>query len=195
MFYRIAAAGIMTLFYGCYFLKLLLQRRKGIQTDQMGKGKKGLVRTVELSLKYSAWVIAFAQLGSILLDANASPQWLRILGCVLGLAGTALFAIGAFRMGDSWRAGISEEEQTELVTAGLFRYSRNPAFLGFDGMYLGMVLLFFNWLLALLSVAGAVLLHLQIVCVEEPHLRKAFGTSYLTYETQVARYLGRKPRQ
>lgn len=195
MLYRIVAGVIMALFYGCYFLKLLLQRGKGIQTDQMGRGKKGLVRTVELSLKYSAWVIAFAQLGSILLDANGSPDWLRPLGCVVGLAGAALFAIGAFRMGDSWRAGVSEKEQTELVTTGIFRYSRNPAFLGFDLMYLGMLFLYFNWLLALLSLAGAVLLHLQIVYVEEPHLRKVFGASYLNYETQVARYLGRKPKQ
>lgn len=190
MLYRIMAGVILALFYGCYFLKQLLQRRKGIQTDQMGKGKKGLVRVVERSLKHSAWIIGLAQLGSILLDANASPEWLRILGCAVGLAGTALFAGGAFRMGDSWRAGISEKEQTELVTSGLFRYSRNPAFLGFDLMYLGMVFLFFNWPLALLSLAGAVLLHLQIVYVEEPHLRKVFGASYLDYETRVGRYLG-----
>lgn len=195
MLYRIVAGVIMALFYGCYFLKQLLQRRKGIQTDQLGRGKEGLARTVERSVKHSAWIIGLAQLGSILLDANGSPEWLRILGCVTGLAGTALFAGGVVRMGDSWRAGVSEKEQTELVTTGIFRYSRNPAFLGFDLMYLGMVFLFFNWPLALLSLAGAVLLHLQIVYVEEPHLRKVFGASYLNYETQVGRYLGRYPKQ
>lgn len=191
MLYRIMAGVIMALFYGCYFLKMWFQRRKGIRTDQMGRGKKGLARLVELSLKCSANLIGLVQLGSILMDANGAPDWLRILGCIVGLGGAVVFAIGATRMGDSWRAGVSEEEQTELVTSGIFCYSRNPAFLGFDLMYLGMSCLYFNLPLAALSLVGAVLLHLQIVYVEEPYLRKAFGEAYRNYEAQVGRYLGR----
>ena len=47
-------------------------------------------------------------------------------------------------MRDSWRAGIPERDGTELVTGGLYAFSRNPAFLGFDLMYLGVFLLFAN---------------------------------------------------
>ncbi len=39
-----------------------------------------------------------------------------------------------------WRAGVSEKEKTELVTAGIYRWSRNPAFLGFDLLYIGFLL-------------------------------------------------------
>lgn len=38
--YQIISLSIMLLFYIAYFTKLLCQRKKGIQTDQMGKGNK-----------------------------------------------------------------------------------------------------------------------------------------------------------
>lgn len=37
MIYQIIAIEIMAVFYGCYFIKMISQRRKGIQTDQIGK--------------------------------------------------------------------------------------------------------------------------------------------------------------
>ena len=40
-------------------------------------------------------------------------------------------------MKDSWQAGIPDKDKTELVTTGIYRFSRNPAFLGFDLMYVG----------------------------------------------------------
>ena len=36
---QLTAVMILAIFYGCYFSKMLAQRRKGIQTDQIGKGK------------------------------------------------------------------------------------------------------------------------------------------------------------
>ena len=41
MTFQISALIILAAFYGCYFGKMLLQRRRGIQTDQIGKGKTG----------------------------------------------------------------------------------------------------------------------------------------------------------
>ncbi len=43
-------------------------------------------------------------------------------------------------MKDSWRAGIPDSDKTELVTTGIYKYSRNPAFLGFDLQYMGVLL-------------------------------------------------------
>ena len=43
-------------------------------------------------------------------------------------------------MRDFWRAGISETDKTELVTEGIYQISRNPAFLGFDLLYIGILL-------------------------------------------------------
>lgn len=95
-------------------------------------------------------------------------------------------------MQDSWRAGVSKAEKTELVTGGIYQISRNPAFLGFDLVYIGMVMMFFNWGLLVTSIFAVVMLHLQIVNVEEDFLMEVFGEEYLEYKEKVCRYLGRK---
>ena len=95
-----------------------MQKRKGIQTDQIARGKRrGHVFYTELIMK----------------------------------------------MEDNWRAGIAEQDETQLVTNGIYQISRNPAFLAFDCVYLGLLLMFFNWALLIFSVWAAVMLHLQIL--------------------------------
>ena len=51
MFFQIAAVLILLIFYGCYFGKMLIQKKKGIQTNQIGKGKAGFVKIIELTMK------------------------------------------------------------------------------------------------------------------------------------------------
>jgi len=51
------------------------------------------------------------------------------LGVVAALAGIALVVAGQADMGVSWRIGVDQTERTELVTTGLFRWTRNPIFL------------------------------------------------------------------
>lgn len=47
-------------------------------------------------------------------------------------------------MRDSWRAGIDRTQKTKIINTGIYRYSRNPAFVGFDLLYIGMRLAFSN---------------------------------------------------
>ena len=97
-------------------------------------------------------------------------------------------------MKDSWRAGIPEKDKTKLVTGGIYKISRNPAFLGFDLSYTGMLLLYFNPLLAAFTVFAVVMLHLQIL-QEEKFMKATFGAEYCEYKARVCRYLGIKPRK
>ena len=94
-------------------------------------------------------------------------------------------------MKDSWRAGIPDRDRTELVTDGIYAFSRNPAFLGFDLQYAGVLLMFCNLLTASFTVFAVTMLHLQIL-QEERYLTAAFGAEYMKYHHQVFRYLGRR---
>ncbi len=192
MIFKIAALMILAAFYGCYFAKMLAQRKKGIQTNQMGKEKHGFTKGIECTLKAATVLAVLVELVSIVLGTSRFPEWLRAVGIGLGAVGVAVFAAAVITMRDSWRAGVSKTEKTELVTAGIFAYSRNPAFLGFDLVYIGIVLMFFNWPLFLASAFAAVMLHLQIVNVEEPFLLETFADEYANYRKHVNRYLGRK---
>ncbi len=191
MGFQLAALAILLLFYGIYFTKQLAQKRRGIQTRQMGRRKEKDLHRVEVLMAAATGLIVPVQLLSIGFQWGCLPGGVRALGAVLGLVGDGIFLVAVLTMWDSWRAGIPETDRTDFVSTGIYRYSRNPAFLGFDLMYLGILLLFFNLPLLLFTLWAMVMLHLQIL-QEERYLPTVFGTAYATYQKQVCRYLGRR---
>ena len=120
------------------------------------------------------------------LGANA-----RFTGFLVGILGDLVFLSAVISMKDSWRAGIPEKGRTKLITDGVFAYSRNPAFLGFDLQYIGVTLMFCNGLTVMFTIFAVVMLHMQILH-EENYLTAVFGDEYLEYRSHVLRYLGRR---
>ncbi len=189
--FQILTAIILLIFYGCYYAKKIAQKKKGIRTTQIGKGKRGVPLYIEVAMGIATFCIVIVEIISIVLDWSISPVWVRIVGLMISALGVALFITAILTMRDSWRAGVSKDK-TELVTKGIFKISRNPAFLGFDLMYLGVLMVFFNWVLLIFSVFAILTLHLQIVNNEEDAMLSAFGDEYLNYKKKVNRYFGRK---
>ncbi len=192
MEFKLISIAALIAFYGCYFVKMFRQKKKGIQTDQIGKDKAGFVKFVEVTMKAAAVLVFAGGLVSIIIGTSHAPAAVRVLGAVMSAAGTIVFIAAVQTMRDSWRAGVSKTDKTELVTNGIYQISRNPAFLGFDLLYIGTLLMFFNWVLCILTVFAIIMYHLQIVNVEEDFLLAAFGNEYLQYKKKVCRYLGRK---
>lgn len=194
MGFQITGIVVLLAFYGCYIAKMTAQGRRGIRTDQMGRGKSGPAKRIELFLRTVTCGAVLAEAVSIVLDTGPFPPPVRAAGVITSCIGTAVFILSVLTMRDSWRAGVPGRGETELVTGGIYQLSRNPAFLGFDLVYAGLAAAFFNWALLAVSVTAAGVLHLQIVKVEEPFLAEAFGEEYLRYRETVCRYLGRKRR-
>ena len=192
MMFQIIAIAIMVAFYGCYFIKKISQRMKGIQTDQIGRGKVGTVRLIEVILKILTYLVPIVEVVSIIYGTSLLSISIRIIGIAIGGIGTIVFIVSVITMRDSWRAGVSKTDKTELVTAGIYQISRNPAFLGFDLVYVGILFIFFNWILLIVSVLALIIFHLQIIFVEEPFLIETFGEKYLAYKKKVCRYIGRR---
>lgn len=188
MIYRIFTVLCLLGFYGIYIRKLLDQRGKGIVTDQLGKGKKpqNIVK-VELLTKAATYLVLVVEIIDIFSCDPKVFGELRFAGACCCLVGIAFMYASVKCLGDNWRAGIPAEDETRLVTGGIYRLSRNPAFLGFDLMYLGVLLMFFNLLLLLTSVFAMVMLHLQILN-EERFLEEKFGEEYLRYKERTGRY-------
>ncbi|WP_438431428.1 methyltransferase family protein [Gorillibacterium sp. sgz500922] len=184
----------LLLFYGSYLAKQLLQRRQGISTDLLGKGTKPK-RTfyIEVILKTMTFATAAVQLVALF---AARPETLllsapavRSVGLGLAFAGVAVFFTAMSTMNTSWRAGIDASQQTRLIRRGIYRFSRNPAFVGFDLFYLGFALAFSHGLILVLLALCIVLLHLQIL-EEEKFLPTVFGQEYLDYRRSTPRYFG-----
>ena len=187
--YRMMAILVLAVFYGIYLSKQWRQKRRGIRTMQIGRRKD--THAVETLMGIATVGIIPAQLLSIVmgwshLGANAS-----FTGFCIGLSGDLIFLISVLSMKDSWRAGIPDKDRTELVTNGIYRYSRNPAFLGFDLQYVCVLLMYCNLLTAAFTVFAIAILHCQIL-QEERYLTAAFGEEYLEYQRRVFRYLGRR---
>lgn len=189
--YTILALMVLAIFYGIYFTKMLLQKRKGIRTHQIGRRKERELHRVETLMSIATFGIVVVQLGSIALGWNRMPANGRFTGFCIGILGDAIFLISVVCMKDSWRAGIPDQDKTKLITDGIYQFSRNPAFLGFDLMYIGMFLLYCNVLTGIYTLFAMTMLHLQIL-QEEKFMAQSFGEEYLAYKKKVFRYLGRR---
>ena len=182
---------ILAVFYAIYFGKMIIQKKKGITTHQIGTRKEKKLHTVETLMSVATFSVVIIQLLSIFFDWNIMPSGARFTGfCIAGI-GDIFFLISVIYMKDSWRAGIPEKDKTKLVTDGIYKFSRNPAFVGFDFMYTGVLLMFFNIGTLLFSLFSIVMLHLQIL-QEEKYMAKTFGEEYLEYKKKVFRYIGRR---
>ena len=182
---------VLVIFYGIYFAKMMVQRRRGIQTRQIGRVKDKSVHTVELLMSIATLAAPVIQILSIIFGWNYMPANARFTGFCIGMLGDIIFLASVLCMKDSWRAGIPDKDRTKLVTSGIYRYSRNPAFLGFDFMYVGLLLMYFNLSMLVVSAFAIIMLHLQIL-QEERYLTENYGESYREYRKHVFRYLGRR---
>lgn len=108
----------------------------------------------------------------------------------LGLLALSLVwtVMAQVHMKNSWRIGIDTETKTELITTGLFQFSRNPIFFG---MIISLVGLFFttaNALTGLFLILGYVLIQIQIR-LEEEFLTNQHGQKYIAYKQKVRRLI------
>jgi len=192
LYYKIIAFLILLTFYSGYIIKMLRQKSMGIQTDRLGKETTGFLKMIETGLKISSYVIALADIISIICCQKIFSPFVSIGGLIFATLGTGIFIKAVTDMKNNWRAGISKKDKTELVTNGIYGWSRNPAFLGFDLTYIGILIAFLNLPLLIITVITVTVFHFQIVNVEEDFLLDRFGQEYIDYKKSVNRYFGKK---
>lgn len=198
----IQAAGIILfiIFYGSYFAKGFMEKKKGISVGRMAVGEKpGGTRVIEIFLLIFTVGIAAVQMISIICYDKWELLLARYHGTIAGgvmngigvaaaAAGCTFFLWAMWQMRDNWRAGIDESQNTGLVTEGIYGISRNPAFMGFDLFYIGFGILFSNGLLLLITLLTIFTFHQQIK-EEEKYMDRRFGGAYTAYKKRVRRYL------
>ena len=81
-----------------------------------------------------------------------------------------------------------------LVVRGLYRYVRNPMYVGVLLVIAGWALLFQSLRLLGYGLIVAIFFHLFVMLVEEPSLRGKFGNSYEQYCREVGRWVPRVSR-
>ncbi|MBO9624066.1 MAG: isoprenylcysteine carboxylmethyltransferase family protein [Sphingomonas sp.] len=108
------------------------------------------------------------------------------LGIVLG-AGTMLSAASLFRnLGTNvkpWKTS------TALATDGVFRWTRNPMYLGMAGIYAGIALVTDSLFALVLLVPVMLVIEREVIAREEAYLEGRFGDRYRAYKASVRRWI------
>ena len=118
--------------------------------------------------------------------------WLLGLLPLLGGIGLYLWCAGAFTfVGKGTPAPI--DAPMFLVRSGPYQWVRNPMYLGVLAIIVGQAILFRSVALLGYALLVFVAVHLFVVFVEEPSLRRQFSESYAAYLSAVPRWLPRPP--
>ena len=124
-----------------------------------------------------------------LFAASTSAFWIRAAGCGLAVAGASLVIWGGTTM---VRAGTNVppfKPTITIVTAGPFRFTRNPLYLGGTLIYLGLSMVLGSVWMLWLFVPMVLVLRWGIILREERYLEAKFGEVYLAYKARVRRWL------
>jgi protein-S-isoprenylcysteine O-methyltransferase Ste14 len=111
-------------------------------------------------------------------------SWTGVLFC---LAGLSLFLWSLISFRQSFRVGIDPDSPDQLITDGVFAFSRNPIYVAFAIILIGEFLIFPNWITSIYLGAAAWLLHRQVLR-EEEYLGGHYGQAYAEYRRRVRRY-------
>jgi protein-S-isoprenylcysteine O-methyltransferase Ste14 len=118
-----------------------------------------------------------------------------VLAIVVVLCGVVVLATTVWEFAHHGRGTLSPADPPRtLVVQGLYRFVRNPMYLGVTLVLLGETLLVARASLLLYWATWFAAVNLFVMAHEEPYLRTQFGESYERYTREVGRWVPRVPR-
>jgi protein-S-isoprenylcysteine O-methyltransferase Ste14 len=142
-------------------------------------------------LIYLGFILIGWGLTHVVADPGVGAGWdiRRYIAFVLIVGGLLVdaVAVAAFR-----RKGTSPEpwkDATALVTEGLYRWSRNPIYLGYAIAYVGLAVAMDSLIALTLLIPCMVAIDRFVVLREEQYLSRKFGAAYDAYRSKVRRWL------
>lgn len=129
---------------------------------------------------------------ALIVAAALAPSDLTIwtiAAATVSLIGAAIVIVAQVQMGRAWRVGVREGDAPLFVSHGLFRYSRNPIFVGMMLVGLSAAIVsgkLWSWAALALFVLSCIVQ----VRIEERHLEASFSDAYRVFRRQVPRWLG-----
>lgn len=169
-------------------IRVRLMKRQGIEAFQFGKidRKDFLIPPIALFYFYTVFANEF-NLPLVSTQEFFHSELIAWVGVMLCMIGLSLLLWSLVSFGQSFRVGIDTDQPNQLITTGIFAYSRNPIYVAFAIILFGQFLIFSNWIL-LLYLGAAIWLFNRQVIREESFLKEHYGEEYFEYCSQVRRY-------
>jgi protein-S-isoprenylcysteine O-methyltransferase Ste14 len=137
-----------------------------------------------------AAILALELFCHTIVQVELSPPFkFRVAGSILAIVAGATALSAALTMR---RAGTNinpARPALAIVTAGPYRFTRNPMYLALCLLNLGIGLLLCDLIPVLLTLALFLVLHYGVILREERYLEKKFGPAYTSYKARVRRWL------
>jgi protein-S-isoprenylcysteine O-methyltransferase Ste14 len=191
----------LTIFYILFVGRTILLYRKGIKVWVIGTSTKKLLENIlenilfPVLILWSIFIILTALhinlsaiISDYLINYLINILWIKYIGIIFCYIGLIIFATALLSFGKAWRIGIDENNSNELITNGIFKYSRNPIFLFMDLYFSGIMIIYPNILFITVATGTIIGIHFQILR-EEIFLQTKFGEKYMEYKKQTRRYL------
>lgn len=119
------------------------------------------------------------------------PDWIRIFGAVLMLAGIVFFWVVHHFLGTRWSPVLELDAEHTLIESGPYRHIRHPMYSAIWLSIFGQSFLCANWLLAL-GAAGTFLVLCWIRIPDEERMLEAeLGAEYRSYKERTGMLLPR----
>lgn len=186
MFEGLLTAAFPVLFGAVLAVGRASLRRRGVDMAGRPPIGKGLFFLGKFALAIPWAAVVLKGLGVDLSPIRVPPV-LGWISLVLWVSGWGLMLAGRIGLGGSFRVGCPKEE-TNLRTGGVYRYTRNPMYVGLDTTLLAAALYTLNPLVLMIGM-GVAAVHHRIILAEEECLRKMCGQEYEEYCRKVGRYL------
>jgi len=118
---------------------------------------------------------------------HGPSRW--IIGSLLVLAGLALNIVGFITQRRAGTDPIPFRPTTRIVSNGIYRFSRNPMYVGFSLWTFGIAFLVNSAWMLLAAPIGIFLTDRFVIAKEERYLERKFGEEYLSYKRNVRRWI------
>jgi protein-S-isoprenylcysteine O-methyltransferase Ste14 len=117
-------------------------------------------------------------------EAIATP-----IGIAMVCAGVALFILSARTFRSAGTPLPGNRPTTTIVRAGPYRFSRNPIYLAFSALQLGVAFWANTWWVVITLVPALALMTFVVIPREERYLEARFPSEYPAYKASVRRWL------
>ena len=104
--------------------------------------------------------------------------------CIIGMV-IFVWCIQSF--GEAFRLGVDYEHPQPLITTGIYAYTRNPMYVAYDLITLGLFLIYPTPLFFIFGL-GCWSIFFRQTIIEEEFLREYHGEAFTAYCRKVGRF-------